>query len=437
MTVLHPSAPIKARPLPHLDTWIHAHRPTLATVGVVSILVHALDAWVIRVDGATDLSTRTIWLVAVGAGAVLARTAATLLTERARAAALLTAGLTSTVIVGPILASHIDKQGLGGSRYTGLLALAGAIWLIGSGTKRLVHGARTRLRRWLALPLAFLIAQFFVLPAGLAVLATHAARPPLKGRTPSDVGLRYENVRFSAADGVQLRGWYVASANGAAVLLRHGSGSTRVNLLDHAALLAAAGYGVLLTDARGHGASGGRINELGWHGAGDISAALDYLQARDDVKLGIGVLGLSMGGEEALNTAAVDDRISAVVAEGVGTSTYNDSVSRRPHAMARVVNWIQFALVDLLSDASQPDGVIESMPLIAPRPVLLIAGRDEKEQAYGSVYADAGDRSTALWSLADAPHIEGLSTNGAAYRRRVLRAFDRALLSTGPRPRGG
>ena len=117
------------------------------------------------------------------------------------------------------------------------------------------------------------------------------------------------------------------STNGAAVVLRHGSGSTRNSTLDHAAFLAHAGYGVLLMDARGHGLSGGRINELGWHGPQDIRTGVDYLVQQADVTRGIGILGLSMGGEEAINAAALDSRIAAVVAEGVGTSTYVDSVA--------------------------------------------------------------------------------------------------------------
>ena len=85
--------------------------------------------------------------------------------------------------------------------------------------------------------------------------------PPigLGSRTPADRGVAYEDVTFVTADGVRLSAWYVPSRNGAAVVLRHGATSTRVDTLDEAVVLAEHGYGVLATDARGHGDTRGRL----------------------------------------------------------------------------------------------------------------------------------------------------------------------------------
>ncbi|HZA39934.1 MAG TPA: CocE/NonD family hydrolase [Actinomycetota bacterium] len=179
---------------------------------------------------------------------------------------------------------------------------------------------------------------------------------------------------------------------------------------------------------RGHGESEGRINELGWHGPEDIGAAVDFIQNRPDFAGGIGVLGLSMGGEEALNAAANDKRIAGVVADGAGVSSYNDSVTDGAHAIARVVNWTQFQFAQLLTDVRQPSGVADSMPQIAPRPVLLIAGADAVERKIGPTYKEKGGSTTELWRLTDTPHTGGLNKHGAVYRERVLRFFDRALL---------
>jgi uncharacterized protein len=182
-----------------------------------------------------------------------------------------------------------------------------------------------------------------------------------------------------------------------------------------------------MTDARGHGASAGQINELGWHGIEDIRAAVDYLERRPDVTGGIGILGLSMGGEEAMNAAATDERLEAVVAEGVGVSTYNDSVANGAHVVARAVNWIQYSAIDLLSDASQPMGIKESIATVAPRPVLLITGQEPIERTMGPIYARAGGPTTVLWSLPDTPHTDGLRLHRAEYETRVIRLFDHAL----------
>ena len=53
--------------------------------------------------------------------------------------------------------------------------------------------------------------------------------------------MAYENVRLRTGDGVSLAGWYVPSVNRAAVVLLHGAGSTRSNVLPQAAVLAPPG----------------------------------------------------------------------------------------------------------------------------------------------------------------------------------------------------
>ena len=402
--------------------------PGLAALGVAAVLLHALDAWVLRVEGETSPDRRALYLAMVVLGGVICSHAGRALSKRLRAIGLLTTGVLGLVIVGPILGSYVDKQGLAGNRFTGGLALIGAIALIAIGTTRLLKMTKTRWRKLLALPIAFVVAQFFVLPAATSILATQAARPPLPATTPADLGMSYQDEIIRAADGTKLAAWYIDSANGAAVLLRHGSGSTRANLLHHAAFLAEAGYGVLLVDARGHGESEGRINELGWHGAQDIEAALDYLETRPDVSGGIGILGLSMGGEEALVAAAFDQRIEGVVAEGAGVSSYDDSIANGAHVTARFINWTQYAMTDLLSDASQPAGIRTSMPLIAPRPVLLITGDESIEKTVGPIYAAAGGATTQLLMLPETPHTDGLKRHPTEYVGRVLRLFEESLL---------
>src|SRR5690606_18659059 len=115
--------------------------------------------------------------------------------------------------------------------------------------------------------------------------------------TPAAHGLVAEDVRFDAADGTALAAWYVPSRNGAAVVVRHGAGSTADDQLAQASVLATHGYGVLITDARGHGESDGRAMDFGWYGDDDIAGAVSFLSDRPDVDPGrIGVVGFSMGG---------------------------------------------------------------------------------------------------------------------------------------------
>ena len=88
-------------------------------------------------------------------------------------------------------------------------------------------------------------------------------------------------------------------------------------------MLAHAGYGVLLYDARGRGESGGHENAFGWQWDRDVHGAVSYLVARGVHR--IGLLGLSTGAEAVVTEAASDPRVGAVVADGLQGRTAADA----------------------------------------------------------------------------------------------------------------
>ena len=107
--------------------------------------------------------------------------------------------------------------------------------------------------------LLFIFLYFFVRPIYLAFFYTHPPRLRISFFTPTSLGVEYDDVTLSSRDGVDLRGWYVHSRNGAAVLLLHGHSGNRLAVLHQAEALIRAGYGVLMMDLRAHGHSGGRL----------------------------------------------------------------------------------------------------------------------------------------------------------------------------------
>jgi predicted alpha/beta hydrolase len=169
----------------------------------------------------------------------------------------------------------------------------------------------------------------------VAVLVTNVPPLAVGDARPSDMGFAYEDVEMRTADGVRLVGWYMPSSNGASVVLRAGAGSVRTDVLDHAAVLARGGYGVLMLEARGHGGSGGNANRWGWYGNLDIGAGISFLRSREDVVDDrIGVVGISMGGEEAIGAAGSDQRIRAVVAEGAPRGEWRTRAHRLEERLA-------------------------------------------------------------------------------------------------------
>jgi alpha-beta hydrolase superfamily lysophospholipase len=119
-----------------------------------------------------------------------------------------------------------------------------------------------------------------------------------------------------APDGVELRGWRIDphAPNGDWVLLFHGVSDNRTGVLGPAEFLLRHGYGVIAMDSRGHGASGGDMVTYGGRERYDTVAITKALYATESVRH-LYALGVSMGGAVALESAAIEPRIGAVVAE--------------------------------------------------------------------------------------------------------------------------
>lgn len=135
-------------------------------------------------------------------------------------------------------------------------------------------------------------------------------------RAFAQIGVDRESFDIRAADGVQLRSWKVHAKqpNGSWVLLFHGVADNRMGVLEHALMLLRAGYGVVLMDARAHGESEGATATYGWLEREDTRSIVDALSTSEH-PVHILALGESMGASIALQSAAVDPRIEAVVAE--------------------------------------------------------------------------------------------------------------------------
>jgi dienelactone hydrolase len=214
----------------------------------------------------------------------------------------------------------------------------------------------------------------------------------------------------------------------------HGAGSTRSDVLGEAVPLVRNGDAVVLIDSRGHGDSGGTAMDFGWYGDLDITAAVDFLAARPEIDpTRIGVLGFSMGGEEALGAAAADPRIAAVVAEG---ATARQSADKRWYS--DVYGWrgwlqeqferIQFGITDFLTDASPPTPLRSAVAAADDTEFLLITAGEvaDEQHAARDIRAAAPDR-VSVWNVEGADHTGGHDTLRDEWERRVIEFFDENL----------
>lgn len=136
--------------------------------------------------------------------------------------------------------------------------------------------------------------------------------------SPGEADLRYEEINIITEDGLKLNSWLVKGRPDApgTVIYLHGVADCKIDGIRFAEFMHDNGFNVFLYDSRRHGNSEGTFCTYGFFEKHDLSTVIDYLESRTDLRLGkIGLFGTSMGAAVALQAAATDRRIAAVVAE--------------------------------------------------------------------------------------------------------------------------
>lgn len=139
---------------------------------------------------------------------------------------------------------------------------------------------------------------------------------------PTDLGMPFEEVWLTAADGVRTQAWFIPAVKselGAVVLFFHGNAGTMSDRLPFVARLHAMGHDVLCAEYRGYGDSSGAPSETGLYE--DAVVALAEARRRAGPRAVV-VFGRSLGGAVALYLAseAPAAEISGVVVESTFTS---------------------------------------------------------------------------------------------------------------------
>lgn len=255
--------------------------------------------------------------------------------------------------------------------------------------------------------------------------------------TPRSVGLAFETLRQTSSDGVQTVGWYVAPPKGPApaVLVLHGHGGHRDQILEQLAFLHAAGFGAVAMDLRHHGESQPAICTFGLTEALDVRAWLDFVEARAEHKgQKIGLLGYSMGAVTALSAMKRYPDVAATVADSPFASL-SDEVRWRlsrfvPDALLGYA-WF-FTLSAGCTATHAPPSAWELttwLPQIAPRPVFLIHGTADMTTPYAAseALAAAGGPNVSKWIVEGATHTGSRTKNKPEYDRRVVEFFRKVL----------
>ena len=329
---------------------------------------------------------------------------------------------------------YAREVGPSGDDFTGLAAIPAGLLLLGLGAVTLWRTRRTdgplwrrSARRVLLGAVGALLVAPLVVAAAIGYGTTHVGRAVVP---PDRLGVAHEDVKFTTRDGLELEGGYIPSKNGAAVI----AFPSRNGPQRPARMLATHGYGVLLFARRGEGRSEGEPNSWGWGGDADVKAAIDYLQRRPDVDPErIGGIGLSVGGEMMIETAAETDELAAGVSEGAAARTFSEDMDHEDegpvakYTLGAAMSAVKTAAVAISANQAPPVN-LKDLAARVDEPLLLIAAPNSPngEKLNRGYHEAAGDNST-LWEIPESGHVGGLEARPEEYERRVVGFFDEAL----------
>lgn len=284
-----------------------------------------------------------------------------------------------------------------------------------------------RVIRWMGFGVCAFIALFL---ASVWIVGDVLIRPmpSVVGAPPE--GLAAQPVSFRSSSGSMIHGWFVQGKGTGAVLLLHGVRANRLNMVDRAKFLNAAGYAVLLIDFQASGQSHGAAITFGYLESRDAAAAVVALR-RLAPEQPLGVVGTSMGGAAFL-LAEPRLKVDAVVLEQVYPTLAQALDDRlRLHA-GRLGGWLAPLLgasvkphLGISLDQMRPIDRIGAVTV----PKLIIAGSADEHTPLQESMAmfRAAAEPKELWVVAGARHVDLDRYAGDSYRKRVLRFFNKFL----------
>ncbi|MGC4073551.1 MAG: alpha/beta hydrolase [Nibricoccus sp.] len=267
------------------------------------------------------------------------------------------------------------------------------------------------------------LSTFVWLSALQARQLTSAMRRPVPSLAESALS-GVETVTFSSTDGLLLSGWWMPSpGSDTTVILLHGHGSNRRQMIGRAKLLRDHGYSVLLYDARGHGESAGELVSFGLHEANDLLGALDF--ARSKGSRNFGLIGASQGGATIVLSGSRLRNVKWAVIESV-YSDLRTAVDRRCRYHAHLPGWLLGCLMIPFAE----DRVGMSIDQISPRakiseisfPVFVLSGDRDRHTMTTDTQSlfDAAKPPKELWFVEGAGHVDLYGFAKERYEQRLF-----------------
>ena len=254
---------------------------------------------------------------------------------------------------------------------------------------------------------------------------------------------------LTTSDGVALRGWILPAPQSQdqewvgttpslwslkTVIIATDHGQNRLQqgfpTYDAAARLVAAGYNVILFDARGTGGSGGSAITYGVLEVRDLLAVVQYALSLGPPGGQIAIWGFGTGAAAAIETAAQSPHVNAVIADG-SYATLDGYLGRNiplwtglpAFPFTGMVRFAMQAETGVSYGAFNPLDAVASLGGTHARPLLLVSGADDTVTPPAdaqALYAAARDYRSFLLTVPGAGHLQSYSKDPREYMSRVL-----------------
>lgn len=239
----------------------------------------------------------------------------------------------------------------------------------------------------------------------------------------------YEKSDEMAGERIELVGWFIPGerADSPTFIVLHGQNDNRIGSLKYAGMLGRAGYNVLIYDQRYHGLSEGDFCTFGYYEGYDVSAAIEYLETRDDCDTThLGILGESFGGAVAIMAAAEDKRIDLLIEDSAypGLETVVSDYAKDLYGLPKFpLVYSALFLAGLRADFSpsavEPISVIERV--FVPTLILHCLGDENIRPEYSQMMYDAsGAEVKELRYFDGCTHTMGYEDHTEEYEEIVL-----------------
>ncbi|NHJ85137.1 MAG: hypothetical protein FK734_06720 [Asgard group archaeon] len=240
---------------------------------------------------------------------------------------------------------------------------------------------------------------------------------------PQELGMTYENVTITTADGLALKAWYIEPNNSSdpnsniTLIVLHGATHSKAWMLDHYGEgFYEQNYRLLFIDSRNRGESPDTELGLTWgiDEVKDIRATVDYVKAQPEVNTSqVFIFAESQGAATLLFYAAKYNDVAGIIADS--SWGYGDSMIKQAYPVRSGFPWIIFGQITIammenhygytFADISP---AVNATTITIPTYIIHgLADIDINPSCSQAIYNAIPGTEKILWQIPGRAHVEG------------------------------